>query len=588
VAVAHAIIPASPAGLWQTGQPTGWVNPQTSTQHWHNANTLRVGISDDAMIAQEYETSVVSANGAFTVTPKGAMAPVWQGEPWQQVMVTRDVKGFYLTPRHGQQANQRLGPYAQPLLFVTTDPKHFLRLPDRTRKGNIPAYRGVLWAEAGYSSPKRLSMVNELPLQDYLRAVVPNELPIRFGAEAVRAQAVAARNYALRPRGQVWPQFDICDSQFCQAYYGQQTETQATDAILQATEGLVALYQGEILLALYSSANGGHSEDYANVFVDGVTKRFPAAPLPYLKGKPDVPNSLQGLGALSDEANAARYWREATRPGFDGLSGLNRWHRQWSNTELLNILKTTLPELAKNPLTTEGGVSTKLPRTSQEVGSQLLAINVTQRGVSGKVMRLNIVTDTGTWQVEREFNVRQAFKSPANGKLAWLPSGNVVFSPLKDANGTVTGWQAHGGGFGHGVGMSQHGASYLHQQGWQFPQILQHYYNGAAIGSIPLLVKPTTVEVTTFKSVGKQGVLTVVGHPQAVTAQEPLVLRLNGQWLHLQQLSPQGHARLDVAPYLVAAPQTNRLEVYPLMRAMSMVPTTPLKAWVEVVLPASP
>jgi hypothetical protein len=67
-----------------------------------------------------------------------------------------------------------------------------------------------------------------------------------------------------------------------------------------------------------------------------------------------------------------------------------------------------------------------------------------------------------------------------------------------------------------------------------------------------------------------------------------LVLRLNGQWLHLQQLSPQGHARLDVAPYLVPAPQINRLEVYPLMRAMSIAPTTPLKAWVEVVPPASP
>src|SRR5207247_2309085 len=81
------------------------------------------------------------------------------------------------------------------------DPDGRIKITSITRKGIPPSYRGVFELVPAKSSPEKFSAVNVLPMQDYLKAVVPNELPIQYGYEAVKAQAVAARNYAIHPRG---------------------------------------------------------------------------------------------------------------------------------------------------------------------------------------------------------------------------------------------------------------------------------------------------------------------------------------------------------------------------------------------------
>jgi stage II sporulation protein D len=133
------------------------------------------------------------------------------------------------------------------------------------------AYRGAL--EVFGNTRHTLTVVNELPLEEYLRGVVPNELnPTAFGQiEALKAQAVAARTYIQRNMGQYKKEgYDVCATDTCQVYLGAQTEDPlATQAVID-TRGIVATYDGKPINALYSSTCGGRTEDAENIFGERV------------------------------------------------------------------------------------------------------------------------------------------------------------------------------------------------------------------------------------------------------------------------------------------------------------------------------
>lgn len=125
----------------------------------------------------------------------------------------------------------------------------------------------------------RLRVINRLPLETYLRGVVPSELgPHVFPQiEALKAQAVAARTYALKNMGRFASRgYDICDSPACQAYDGTTNEHPLSDEAVAATGGMVMTYEGELIDALYTSTCGGFTEDVGHV--------FPGRDDPYLRG----------------------------------------------------------------------------------------------------------------------------------------------------------------------------------------------------------------------------------------------------------------------------------------------------------------
>ena len=179
------------------------------------------------------------------------------------------------------------------------------------------AYRGAL--EVSGNSRRTLTVVNELPLEDYLRGVVPNELnPTTFGQlEALKAQAVAARTYIQRNLGQYNREgYDICATDACQVYFGVKTEDPlATQAILD-TRGVVATYDGKPINALYSSTCGGRTEDSEHIFNERVpylvsTSCEHKPPKPLLFATPrSVPNWKDGVLAVarvSTFTDAARF-----------------------------------------------------------------------------------------------------------------------------------------------------------------------------------------------------------------------------------------------------------------------------------------
>jgi stage II sporulation protein D len=168
-------------------------------------------------------------------------------------------------------------------------------------------YRGLV--EVRSTPDGTVTVVNVVNLEDYLRGVVPNELsPSAYPQiEAQKAQAVAARTYALRNRGQFQAKgYDICATPTCQVYRGKGTENALSDRAVEATRGVVASYRGGLINALYTSTCGGHTENGSNIF-DGE----------------DTPY-LHGVACLPEKSAAVSIRTLETPRAFPTAEGLNR------------------------------------------------------------------------------------------------------------------------------------------------------------------------------------------------------------------------------------------------------------------------
>jgi stage II sporulation protein D len=194
-----------------------------------------------------------------------------------------------------------------------TVPGRWLRVHARG-EGGFPVadrrYRGDLLV---FLNPRgRLNLVNELDLEDYLRGVVPGEMgPEQYPRlEALKAQAVAARTYALRNLGEFREDgYDICATPRCQVYFGLGVEHPLSDRAVTETAGQVLLHHGELVDARYSATCGGHTEDVENV--------FPQEHAPYLRGVPCVEAGmvvLEGGGLEGEPFPAALTRRLAPKP----------------------------------------------------------------------------------------------------------------------------------------------------------------------------------------------------------------------------------------------------------------------------------
>ena len=167
-------------------------------------------------------------------------------------------------------------------------------------------YRGVVRVVLS-SASTRANVVNELTLERYLRGVVPAEMPASWPAEALKAQAIAARSYAarrLRP-GVSW--YDVGDDSRWQVYLGSLGERAATTGAISATAGIVLRSGTAIANALFHSTGGGATEDNENVFVASSGAKI-AAPVSYLRGSID----RRPDGRAYDAAAPYATWKTTT------------------------------------------------------------------------------------------------------------------------------------------------------------------------------------------------------------------------------------------------------------------------------------
>ena len=192
--------------------------------------------------------------------------------------------------------------------------------------------------------------VEEVKLDDYVTCVVSAEMPVNFELEALKAQAVAARNYVLTPRTQAYEEFSVVDSVASQVYFGVNTEENLATTAVMETDGIVALYDKELILALYSSTAGGYTENYSYAFSDPSTKVFPSESKDYLVAVPDK----ESFEVLEEEEKAREF------------ATLHNWNYYETSAnenigieELFKEIKTPIEKLTSSKKFTQDVLSTK-------------------------------------------------------------------------------------------------------------------------------------------------------------------------------------------------------------------------------------
>ncbi|MGB9749890.1 MAG: SpoIID/LytB domain-containing protein [Caldisericia bacterium] len=320
-------------------------------------------------------------------------------------------------------------------------------------KVNGRNYRGYVYI---YKNLNTFYVINKLNIEDYLKGVVPSEMPETFNFEALKAQAVASRTYVLS-RIKDKNIYDVTSTPDTQAYFGMDRENEKTNKAVSETEDEIITYEGKIIEAVYHSTSGGYTENNENV--------WNSVPYPYLRGVESP--------------------YEEKSPHFE-------WNKTFTNYKVQRLIKKYI-------------FDNKL----QDIG-EVLSFEVLKRGVSPRVVDIKIVGMyddliikgttfqsifglKSTW-----FNFEfKSFVSPYITSFLTMVEMVPLFTASYDSifkkftpyensiyDARKKRWDIvvfTGKGWGHGVGMSQWGAQGLSENGFNYIDILKYYYTGVEI-----------------------------------------------------------------------------------------------------------
>jgi stage II sporulation protein D len=356
---------------------------------------------------------------------------------------------------------------------------HWEKKEDQTFQGNL-----ILQLREGGT----IAVINEIPIEDYLKSVVSSEMNPAASMEFLKTHAILSRSWLLSGLGRKkkieetympsmkiaegevirWYDredhdlFDVCADDHCQRYQGiTKIVSKQAKEVVQETFGMVITYQDEICDARYSKACGGLTEEYDTAW-EG--KR-----VPYLRSISDAPVPHRSIKTEEE----ARRWilseHEAycnlkdkgllkkILPGFDReTKNFFRWTVEYSREELEEILRE---------------------KSGFDFGT-LKEIVPLQRGPSGRISRLKIVGSKRSMIVGKELEIRR-WLSPAH-----LYSSAFVVVIKYNPNGEVKRFIFKGAGWGHGVGLCQIGAAVMGTKGYSAEEILKHYFRGVEIKKI--------------------------------------------------------------------------------------------------------
>jgi stage II sporulation protein D len=392
-------------------------------------------------------------------------------------------------------------PPSLPWRFVDAGPSRYLPLVGLGRH----RYRGQVQIRP---EADRLQVVNHLALETYLTSVVGSEMPARWPAAALQAQAVAARTYAL---AQLKPgaSYDLKATVASQAYLGVEAETDSTQSAVGATRALVLSHGGALIDAVFHSSSGGSTENSGELW---------NRQLPYLVSVPDA-DTLSPWHQWSvrfEPEQLLRAFREtdgASRIEVLAASSTGRVRRarvigpggslELSGSELRQRLglRSTLVQFRFEPPLTPGpagGITTATARANAEAA----ALNrYGLRSDAGESRSGGHGSPGGSGAAAGSSSgVVSAGGPPPPPPPPPPPGGDVRDgrSAPSAAEPTITAQlrqeplaaplptlEVVGRGFGHGVGMSQWGAYGLALQGVSYVQILRHYYRGAQLVAYP-------------------------------------------------------------------------------------------------------
>jgi len=320
-------------------------------------------------------------------------------------------------------------------------------------KVNGRNYRGYIYI---YKNINSFYVINKLNIEDYLKGVVPSEMPESFNLESLKAQAVASRTYVLS-RIKDKNIYDVTSTPDTQAYLGMDKETEKTNRAVDETQDEVIIYNGKIIEAVYHSTSGGYTENNENVWY--------SVPYPYLRG---------------------------VESPYEEKSPHYEWSKSFTNYKVQRLIKKYT-----------------FDNNLLDIG-EVLSFEVVKRGVSPRVVEIKIVGMYGdlilngtTFQTI--FGLKSAwfdfeFKNYTSPYITsfltmveivpfFKPVTETIFKKFTPYENDIYDvrkkrWDIvvfNGKGWGHGVGMSQWGAQGLSENGFNYIDILKHFYTGVEI-----------------------------------------------------------------------------------------------------------
>ena len=325
-----------------------------------------------------------------------------------------------------------------------------------------------------------ITVVNILDLEDYVKGVVPHEMSNSWPIEALKAQAVAARSYALSLGTKHSDgHFDICDNTHCQAYSGLALAGSNSDAAVDQTAGQLALYNNKVAHTYYYSSNGGASESVSVVWGSN------QASYPYLVGKADPYEiSISWKDDYTKTVSSDTLVAALKKKGYNTVGSSIVSIAIVSLTEAGNPKQVTFTDNNGKKFTLDTryvvkdivglrsyrygfeasgpGVSVNGPDQADIAGMYAINGSGTVAPVPGDVY---VLTGSGTVKLEQS----DAEVSGGLGNLGSTKGNNGMFTFI-------------GKGWGHNVGMSQYGAYAMAKQGYTYLDILQFYYTGITVG----------------------------------------------------------------------------------------------------------
>lgn len=368
------------------------------------------------------------------------------------------------------------------IITFTTDEKngHF-QINTLSRSYGIPIYSGKI--EIRICDDGVLHIINELPLEEYLYSVVASEMPASSHEEALKSMAICARGYAYsRVEDETFEEYgaDLDDSSLCQVY----NNVEATEASINAvkdTYGIVPTYNGKVIFPFYFSTSGGMSCTNSEI--------WGGSDYPYLEANVETIN--KDKIDLSDEETFRSFIADGL--GYDIIDKdmpYYRWEVDYTTEEVSEAINSMLEErvrMSSDNIKIKNDKDQFVSGEISDIGN-VIAITVTERTSSGVVATLEIEGTEATIQVTGQTNIRNLI-TPVNQEImkndGTTASGwTSLPSPFYYVDKTDNGFIVRGGGFGHGVGMSQNGANILAGEGHNYKYILRHYYSYIDLTSI--------------------------------------------------------------------------------------------------------
>ena len=339
----------------------------------------------------------------------------------------------------------------------------------------------------------KICAINELPVEKYLESVISSEMSATSSLELLKAHAVISRSWLLaqmKKRREVaasgnnffsfvkkddmlirWYDredhtiFDVCADDHCQRYQGitKETSPHVAEAIRQ-TLGQVLLDGEDICDARFSKCCGGETEEFQYCWED--------TPKSYLTAVRDLVLGVKNEehSSLQDEATAER-WIRSNPPAF-------------CNTTDKKILSQVLNDYDQETADFYRWKVTYSQEKIQQLFEEKLKMNfgsildmkAVERGKSGRISKLQIIGTKKTFTIGKELEIRRALSD-----THLYSSAFVVDKYDKDEQGVPQRFEIIGAGWGHGVGLCQIGAAVMGEQGYDYNDILLHYYQGAEI-----------------------------------------------------------------------------------------------------------